>query len=187
MEFTYQLTQDDYRHGLLAWQRKSALRRWSYRFNFVAIPLLLVGGLGVWVWIPELRRVSLFPLGVAVLWLLAVSMGPRLQARMQFRRMPSAQSPMTLTVSDSEMHIKSQHYDSHVAWSTYMGWAEEKSVFVLFPQPRIYVPIPKRAFQGEQVEEEFREILRRNIAEKQDVLERETPDPVASHYRSGVS
>jgi hypothetical protein len=43
-----------------------------------------------------------------------------------------------------------------------MGWGEEESVFVLLPQPLIYLPIPKRAFT-EQQQAEFREALRRNI------------------------
>ena len=63
------------------------------------------------------------------------------------------------------MQVQSQHYDSRVAWSTYIGWAEVESVFVLFPQPRIYVPIPKRAFDDRQLAE-FREMLRRNILAK---------------------
>jgi YcxB-like protein len=162
MEISYQLIEDDYRYGMRAWQLNSAWRRWSYRFGLVLMPVLLVGSAILLLWIPELRLVSGFSLGIAVLWLLAVYLSPRLQARMQFRRMPSAQSPMTMTFSDSGIRVQSQHYDSRVNWSTYIGWAEEKSVFVLFPQPRIYVPIPKRAFTVEQ-SNEFREILRRNI------------------------
>lgn len=61
--------------------------------------------------------------------------------------------------------MRSEHYDSQVKWSTYIGWSEGKSVFVLLPQPRIYIPIPKRAFSEQQLAE-FREILRRNIAAK---------------------
>jgi hypothetical protein len=46
-----------------------------------------------------------------------------------------------------------------------MAWGEDKAVFVILPQPRIYVPIPKRAFTAEQ-QNEFRELLRRNIKPK---------------------
>jgi YcxB-like protein len=58
-----------------------------------------------------------------------------------------------------------KHYDSNVSWSAYIGWSEGQRVFVLFPQPRIYVPIPKRAFNEEQLAE-FREILKHNIVKK---------------------
>jgi len=162
MDVSYQLTEDDYRHGLLAWRSSSAWRRWNRRVGLVVMVPLLVSSTILLLRNPELRLVSSLSLGFAVFWLLAVWIGPRLQARLQFRRMPSAQSPMAVTISDSEMHLRSQHYDSHISWSTYIGWAEEESVFVLFPQPRIYLPIPKRAFTPEQLAD-FRETLRRNI------------------------
>jgi len=164
MEVTYQLIEDDYRDGFRTWQTRTAWRRWNYRFGFIVMFGVLVGSLALQIWSsdPELRRVSWFALGFAVLWLIAVRIAPGLQARQQFRRMPSAQAPARVTISDSGMHVESKHSDSHVMWSTYIGWSEGKSVFVLFPQPRIYVPIPKRAFKDEQLSE-FREILRRNV------------------------
>jgi hypothetical protein len=165
MEISYQLTEDDYRHGQVAWRMRSAWRRWNYRLGFVVMIPLLVGSAILLVWNPALRAISWFGLGLAILWLVCVLVSPWLQARIQFRRMPSAQSPMAIVVSDSGMQVQSQHCDSRVAWSTYIGWAEEESVFVLFPQPRIYVPIPKRAFAAEQLNE-FREILRRNVVTK---------------------
>jgi hypothetical protein len=70
-----------------------------------------------------------------------------------------------MEASNSGLHVRSEHYDARLNWSTYIGWAEGESVFVLFPQPRIYVPIPKRAFSTEQLGQ-FREILRRNIGTK---------------------
>jgi YcxB-like protein len=76
--------------------------------------------------------------------------------------MPSAQDPITLTVSESGLRVQSRHADSQIAWSAFIGWREEKSVFVVFTQPRLYVPIPKRAFTDEQ-QAEFRGTLRRNI------------------------
>jgi len=72
---------------------------------------------------------------------------------------------MTIEPSDAGLHIQSAHADSKVAWSAYVAWGENKTVFVILPQPRIYVPIPKRAFSAEQLSE-FREILRRNILPK---------------------
>lgn len=164
LEVTYQLTEDDYRHGFRAWQTRSGWRQWNYRLGIVVMTVLFVFGIVLFAWNPslELRYFSFFALGMPVVWFLGVSIVPRITARLQYRRMPSAQTPMTMAVSDSGMHVRSKHYDSQVNWSTYIGWAEGKSVFVLFPQPRIYVPIPKRAFSNEQLEK-FREILRRNV------------------------
>lgn len=126
-----------------------------------------VFGLVLLVWNPslELRYFSLFALGMPIVGFFVMWIGPRINARLQYRRMPSAQTPMTMSVSDSGMHVQSKHYDSRVNWSTYIGWAEGESVFVLFPQPRIYVPIPKRAFSCEQLAQ-FREIPQRNIVKQ---------------------
>jgi hypothetical protein len=76
-----------------------------------------------------------------------------------------AQSPITLKVSEHGLEFHNAHADSRVAWSAYVAWGETKSVFVIMPQPRAYITIPKRAF-GEEEVGEFREILRRNVGKK---------------------
>jgi hypothetical protein len=166
MEVTFQLTQEDYRHGLRAWQVRSAWRRWNYRLSLIFMIALLVVGLILAIWNATFyeKSMSWFLIALPVVWLFGVWVSPRIQARIQFRRMPSAHSLTTLAISDAGMHMHSDHYDSQIKWPTYIGWSEGKSVFVLFPQPRIYVPIPKRAFSDEQVNE-FREILRRNVGQ----------------------
>jgi len=167
LEVTYQLTEDDYRNGFRAWRTRTTWRRWNYRLSIVVMIVLFALGIVSLAWSPnlEVRYFSFFAVGMPVVWFLGVSIAPRIHARLQYRRMPSAQTSITMAVSDSGMHVQSKHCDSHVSWPTYIGWAEGKSVFVLFPQPRIYVPIPKRAFNNEQLAE-FREILHRNVGKK---------------------
>jgi hypothetical protein len=104
-------------------------------------------------------------IGFALVWLAVTWLNPGISARRQFRNIPSAQHPIRMEASDSGLNIHSAHSDSKVAWSAYVDWGEGKSVFIVLPQPRIYVPIPKRAFGDAQLAE-FREILRRNIASK---------------------
>ncbi len=166
MDVCYQLTEVDYRRGLAAWRHSSAWRRWSYRLGVAVSGALVVGSASVLIWNPKLWQLWWPVLGLGVLCLLLILFGPQQQARMQFRRMPSSQDPTTVSITDSGMHIRSPRYDSQVAWSTYIGWAEDDSVFVLFPQPKIYVPIPKRAFTGDQVDE-FRGILQHNVGSTQ--------------------
>jgi hypothetical protein len=98
----------------------------------------------------------------SVVALVFIWYGPSLSGRRQFRNTPSAHDPVTIEASDSGLQIHSVHADSQVAWSAYMAWGEYKSVFVILPQPRIFVPIPKRAFTSEQLAE-FRELLSRSI------------------------
>jgi YcxB-like protein len=164
MEVTYQLTADDFRHGMIAWRMKSTWRRWSHRLNIaVMVPILAFSATMLVVYPHSWLKQDLWiMLGASVFWLAFIWITPWLSARMQFRRMPSAQDPVTLAVSESGLRVQSRHGDSQTAWSAFIGWREEKSVFVVSPQPRIYIPIPKRAFT-EQQQPEFRETLRRHI------------------------
>jgi hypothetical protein len=43
MEVTYQLTEDDFRHGMIAWRMSSKWRRWNYWFGLaVMVPILIL-------------------------------------------------------------------------------------------------------------------------------------------------
>ena len=114
---------------------------------------------------PSTLEISAAILAFAALWFTFMWAGPWFSARTQFRGSPSAQSPITIEASDVGLALHSAYADSKVSWSAYVAWAEGKSVFVILPQPRIYIPIPKRAFHDEQLAE-FRETLRRNIVTK---------------------
>jgi hypothetical protein len=121
VEVTYQLTADDFRHGMIAWRMKSRWRRWSYRFGLALMPPILILKAILLAAYPraELRQAQWTGLGAAALWLTYIWAGPWLSARMQFRRMPSAQDPMTLAVSESGIRMQSRHSDSQVAWSAF--------------------------------------------------------------------
>jgi len=164
MQFTFQLTANDYRDGMIAWRNVRSWRRWIvqsvYALGSIAVIVSLIKIFR------DLNSSNLAILGAVIgfmaFWSAIMRTAPRLTAWRQFRNTPSAHDPITIEASDSGLHIRSVHADSKVAWSAYVAWGEYGSVFVILPQPRIYVPIPKRAFTDEQVSE-FREILRRNI------------------------
>lgn len=113
----------------------------------------------------ETLKTSAATLLFAAVWFCFMWAAPRLSARRQFRGTPSAQSPISIEASDAGLVVHSAFAESKLSWSTYVAWTEAKSVFVILPQPRIYVPIPKRAFTAEE-QSQFREILRRNIVAK---------------------
>jgi hypothetical protein len=163
MQVTYQLTPKDYHHGLLAWRNLKKWRRWLLRCAYFLVGLTLLLSLLPLLLRPGtvMPRIWATPFAFAVCWFAFMLIVPRLSARRQFRNTPTAQAPATIEASDAGLHVQSAHADSRVAWSAYVAWGENKSVFVILPQPRIYVPIPKLAFTAEQVSE-FRELLRRN-------------------------
>jgi hypothetical protein len=164
MQVSFQLTPNDYRDGVIAWRNVRAWRRWVVVMVYVAGSIAIIVSL-IRIF-SELNASTLATLGAVLglmaFWLAIMWAAPRLTSQRQFRNTPSAHSPMTIEATDAGLHVRSAQADSKVAWSVYMAWGEYKSVFVILPQPRIYVPIPKRAFTAEQ-QSEFRELLRRNI------------------------
>jgi YcxB-like protein len=108
------------------------------------------------------KVVSWVLVSLSAAWLFFAYVYPRLATSSQVRRTASLHGSRTLTISASGLRIKSQQVDSHLAWSAFVRWAEGKSVFLVLTQPHGYMPIPKRAFTADQMNE-FREILRRNF------------------------
>jgi len=162
MQVTFQLTADDYREGLLAWRNLNPWRRWGFRTFTVLMGLVFLYSI-VQLFVASVDFYTFLPGFVfSAVVLFFIWGGPSLSARRQFRTTPSAHDPMTIEASDAGLQIHSVHADSKLAWSTYRAWGEYRSVFVILPQPRIYVPIPKRAFTAEQLVE-FRELLERNV------------------------
>jgi hypothetical protein len=164
VQITFQLTPEDYYYGLLVWRTRKAWQRWLLRFAYASVGLTVPVAVFVLFVHPDSQslKISGALLAFAALWFTFMLAGPKFSAHRQFRGSPTAQSPITMETSDAGVAIHSAYGDSKVSWSAYVAWAEAKSVFVILPQPRIYVPIPKRAFTPEQMNE-FREILRRNI------------------------
>jgi hypothetical protein len=164
MQFTYQLTPEDFYQGMLAWRSRRRWQQWLLRVAYVIVAMVFLSCLITLVlgWGGATTSTALGGIVFCTVWGTAIWAGPRFSSRRQFKNNPTAQSPITMDASEAGLEIQTGHMNSKVAWSAYMAWGESKSVFVIMPQPRIYVPIPKRAFSEEQVGE-FREILRRNI------------------------
>jgi hypothetical protein len=94
---------------------------------------------------------------VLVLW-----GSPYLSARSQFRGSPNAKTPLTLDATESGLRFQSIHSTSEMQWSALIAWAEGKSIFALFPNPRLFIPVPKRAFSPEEITE-FRKLISKHI------------------------
>jgi hypothetical protein len=164
VRITFQLTPKDYHQGLLAWRRLKTWRRWLLRSAYFLVGLTIFVSLLLPLVRPgsEMLKIWAAPFAFAVIWFAFMLGAPRLSARQQYRSTPTAQTPITIETSETGLYIQSAHADSRVAWSAYAAWGENNTVFVILPQSRIYVPIPKRAFSAEQLVE-FRELLGRNI------------------------
>ena len=167
IRFTFQLTPEDYHQGLLLWRGMKPWRRRLIRCSYVIMALTVPLAILLVCLRANLESLKLSGeiLGFAVLWFGFMLASPWISAKRQFSGSPSAQSPMMVEASDVGLVVQTAHGSSNVAWSAYIAWAEGKSVFVVLPQPRIYIPIPKRALTNQQLDE-FREMLRRNVGSK---------------------
>jgi len=164
VQITYQLTPDDFYQGCLAWRSRRKWQRWLRWISYFVVAIASLTSLLMLLVArdPETTPIALFGIIFAIGWFAYMLLAPGFYARRQFRNNPIAQSSITLDVSEQGLKFHSAHADSTLAWSAYVGWGEVKSVFVIMPQPRAYMTVPKRAFSEGQLGE-FREILRRNI------------------------
>lgn len=168
IKITFQLTAADYYYGLLVWRSLKPWRRWLIQCAYLVVALTVPMAILLVSLRPNLESLKSSGeiLGFAVVWFGFMLGSPWISAKRQFAGTPSAQSPMAVEASDEGLVVQTAHGNSNVGWSAYIAWAEGKSVFAVLPQPRIYIPIPKRAFTAEQLSE-FRELLRRNIKPRQ--------------------
>lgn len=167
MQVTCQLTPEDFYQECLAWRNRrkcQRLLRWI-AFFIVAIASLTCLDVRFFARNSEADPIAWFGITFGVGWWAYMLLAPRFYSRRQFRNNPMAQSPITLDASEQGFEFHSPHAESKVAWSAYISWGEAKSVFIVMPQPHMYIAIPKRAFAEDEIGE-FREILRRNIGKK---------------------
>jgi hypothetical protein len=164
MEVNYQLTVEDFRRGIKAYRTRTPLLLWTVRFGIGFTVLVLATGTILLALAPHsVASRNLIPLYIFfILWTIIFWGSPYRSARSQFRGSPNARAPMTLEVTDAGLHFRSQHTDSKIAWSAYIQWLEEGAIFALFPNPKLFIVIPKRAFTADQANE-FRELLRQHV------------------------
>jgi YcxB-like protein len=167
VQINYQLTSDDFYQGCLAWRNRRMWQLWLRWFAYVIVAIASLFSLLILLVArnPGTTQIALFGIIFGIGWFAYMLLAPRFSSRRQFRNNPMAQSPINLEVSDQGFEFHNDHADSKVAWSAYIAWGEVRSVFVIMPQPRAYIAIPKRAFTDEQLTE-FRDMLRRNIGKK---------------------
>ncbi len=164
MEITYQLTIDDFHRALKAQRLQNWITRWVFRFGVVFVVFVILLGVAALMVapgrVPAQTLTPIFALGA--LWLALLWVTPYLWARSQLRGSPSARSAITMNISEDGVHMRSQYVDSRFGWPTFVRCVEEERVFALFTSPKSAIPIPKRAFDKDQLEE-FRELVRRKI------------------------
>jgi hypothetical protein len=166
MEISYELTQKDFFDSLIAHRNGSTFRKWTFRLTACFIFLVATMGLLTLIHRPQnaATRADLLPMFIVVaLWGLVLWGGPRLSARSQYAKQPSAQGARTLGTDATGVHWRWSGGASDVEWKTYMRYVESKSQFLLYLSPATFNMVPKRALTPEQLSE-FRTLLAQNIS-----------------------
>lgn len=86
--------------------------------------------------------------------------------RAYFRSDPKFRDEYHLTLTDAGIEFHTENMSSMIAWNFYGGMIESKNFYMLIYGRNTHSLsiIPKRAFQSNDQETTFRQILRRNLA-----------------------
>jgi hypothetical protein len=163
MEVTYQLTAADYVQAQKACRRKNALIKWSWRLMIAfVVVFVLIAIIGI-ANTPADKRPSSIPLILLIaFWVYFFAAYPRIAARRNFQRMPSAQGTQTLQADHDGVRIRSSCSDWNLSWPAIVRNVELADDFLIFTSPSFVIPIPKRAFTPDQLTE-FRTLLHEKI------------------------
>ena len=166
MQVTYQITESDFCDGQVTYRKRNFVSRWSWIGLVALLAVCTLFEATVITLAPRQRSLlsgwMIFSAICTVLLALLYWLGPRLEARKQYRNAPSAKGTVNLEILDNGLRFVSAASTGEAPWSHYLKCLEGKAVFLLFLNPRVFVLIPKRAFTAEQ-ENQFRTLLAQNI------------------------
>jgi len=143
MQFTYELTEEDFIEAYRAHRERSAFNKWSTKIVFWFVILLGAAGIVVSALARDLRPVKMVvPLVIlALVWKLVFTVLPRWNMRRQFRKQPGAQGVKTISFESDGLHFSSENGSGVSAWKNYVRWAEGKNQVLLYNSPYYYIVV----------------------------------------------
>ena len=154
MPVQIQLTAKDYRRAYRAHVG------WVYFFFPAMGSLLILGGIcHSWIEMSAVNGIGLIALGV-----FAISLLP-LVLYQQFKSNKKLTIPFNITPSLEGIEMTADYGNSLTRWKAYVQFVENKELFLLYPQPALFLVYPKRFFSPEQLEE-FGRLVRTNVLPK---------------------
>jgi hypothetical protein len=151
MTFNYDLTADDFVQAQHLFLRKTLGKRFGLVL-IVFVFLVILGIYCLWGWLSGKNppATGLWAADVGVLFTY-VWIWSGIPWKKEFRRTRALHSSMELTVGEDEIAYKNERGDSRTKWSALEDWQESKSLFLLYPQPRMFFIVPKRVMQPDQI------------------------------------
>lgn len=146
MDFSFRLTEDDWRDAVSIHSRSSLLRLGGQLlFAGIVFLLAVLSKHGPFMSLGFIYMVwSTYAFGKTLLL-------PRLSAGRQFRGSLTANLNFSVNWSDAGLRYRTQMYDMNTVWGWHRCWAEGKRVLVVYDQLGGWLIIPKRIFDSGQL------------------------------------
>lgn len=164
MQFTYELTEQDFIEAYSAHRNSKVFTKWFTRLFFWLLVMLAVLGIIAMAIAhnPETTRNLLPLLFVIPLWLVFGSFLPRWNMRRQFRKQPGAQGPKSISFDGDGVHWRSESGTGDTPWKNYIRWVKGKNQILLYSSPVFFGIISTRTLTPAQLAE-LTEVLNNNM------------------------
>lgn len=137
------------------------LRLW---LDIPVIAVTLVAG--VYLWHSEgLTWSSMMSLGVSCAFTLMLIIAFLVIPKLLFRREPKLHDQYSLTFSEQGIRFNTEHIDSQLEWSLYSRALIDTYSYILYHGARSFTVIPKRVFESNDQEKNFRNLLTQKVPE----------------------
>lgn len=159
----FQLTSDDYTEAQFSHSSRIFGKTFVSGILALSPALALVVTMLIYYMDPA-KGPQLFPLWIflGVLLLLMILLRSGALYRIQFNRIKALHGPIHFEAGDDGVVYLTSRGESKTKWEGFEGWRESEGSFLLYPQPRAFLLVPKRVLETEQVTA-LRELLRSRI------------------------
>ena len=162
MKLHVRITFDDYREANRLHRVGSFWTRWSSRAILLVGGLFIIAGLMIFFFAPNETWRGLFPFLGGGLMVFSCKLLPVLTQRHEFGRNSCFQHESSLDISEESIRIDNPSAKSEHQWNSIRRWLENDAMFLLYTSPRLFMMLPKRAFEPVEADE-FRKLLLRKL------------------------
>jgi YcxB-like protein len=120
---------------------------------------------GYLLWIDAVSWISLTALLACLVLLLIVFTALVVVPAQIYKGSQKLKQDYELIFSDEGILFRTSSIDSRLAWDLYKSWIENAEFFILYHGKREFSVIPKRAFENDEEQKRFKELLAGKVAE----------------------
>ena len=155
-----QLTFSDLWSGSLFHSRRTVIL-----FSALGVAMLLLAAFVAFHGLnrPGARRDELTMIAVGIFWIAYGPLGILYRSNLNLRKNPALQGPGRYVFGQDGYVREGPHSRAEIKWSALVRWKESKNSFLLYPNPRAFITVPKRFFQNSGDVDALRSLLQANV------------------------